>query len=405
VLVGFGNTFIQGGGTTNPASANPDHPAVLVSDCAFDNPLPRLTYAGAGRSAIEVTGGANLNGQTAAGQTLDINGGAGCPSEARVPASFSNAGTITLGGAGEAGLSLATGGLTNRGTLVAAPTPSGITRYISGGLVNAGTLQVSGATAFDKPGAALRQTGGSTTIAPRAIFDTSQSKSIFQLQGGVLTGGGPRQSDPGDVTGPVSNTGGTVAPGSASAPGVLMFGGSYTQGPHGKFVEVIKGTSYSELGAPSMTINGTLAVTTLAGPVVGDQYTFLIASGTRTGGFSRVTGQFKRAGRFPPGWTAGYRPDYRFPHAVALDAAAAAGLRVKRAGTGRGAVTSSPAGINCGSKCTAPFFQTQTVTLTAHPASGSTFAGWSGACSGTKRTCRVKMSRARTVAATFRRAK
>jgi endoglucanase len=40
------------------------------------------------------------------------------------------------------------------------------------------------------------------------------------------------------------------------------------------------------------------------------------------------------------------------------------------------------------------------VTLTASAASGSTFAGWSGACTGTG-TCTVSMSAARSVTATF----
>jgi hypothetical protein len=42
------------------------------------------------------------------------------------------------------------------------------------------------------------------------------------------------------------------------------------------------------------------------------------------------------------------------------------------------------------------------VTLTATPAAGSTFQGWSGACSGVG-TCTVDMTQARQVTATFRR--
>ncbi|MGE5281963.1 MAG: InlB B-repeat-containing protein [Chloroflexota bacterium] len=58
-------------------------------------------------------------------------------------------------------------------------------------------------------------------------------------------------------------------------------------------------------------------------------------------------------------------------------------LTIAKAGTGSGAVTSSPAGINCGSACAAKFAE-GAVTLTASPAAGSTFAGWSGGgCSGT----------------------
>jgi hypothetical protein len=47
-------------------------------------------------------------------------------------------------------------------------------------------------------------------------------------------------------------------------------------------------------------------------------------------------------------------------------------------GTGNGKVTSSPAGINCGSTCSATFNSGTVVTLTATPSSGSIFAGWSG---------------------------
>jgi hypothetical protein len=53
-------------------------------------------------------------------------------------------------------------------------------------------------------------------------------------------------------------------------------------------------------------------------------------------------------------------------------------LTVSKAGTGSGTVTSSPAGINCGAACAANYTSNQIVTLTATPAIGSSFAGWSG---------------------------
>jgi parallel beta-helix repeat protein len=69
--------------------------------------------------------------------------------------------------------------------------------------------------------------------------------------------------------------------------------------------------------------------------------------------------------------------------------------------TGSGTVSSSPAGISCGSTCAHSYDQNTVVTLSAAPASGYSFSGWSGAgCSGTN-TCVVTMSAARTVAATF----
>src|SRR5258708_13904816 len=51
--------------------------------------------------------------------------------------------------------------------------------------------------------------------------------------------------------------------------------------------------------------------------------------------------------------------------------------------TGGGKVTSSPSGVSCPGTCTVAFTYGTTVTLTASANAGYTFAGWSGACSGT----------------------
>ena len=75
-------------------------------------------------------------------------------------------------------------------------------------------------------------------------------------------------------------------------------------------------------------------------------------------------------------------------------------LTVSKAGTGSGTVTSSPAGINCGTDCTEPYNYGTVVTLTAAASTGSTFGGWSGACTGTG-TCTVTMDAAKSVTATF----
>ena len=77
-------------------------------------------------------------------------------------------------------------------------------------------------------------------------------------------------------------------------------------------------------------------------------------------------------------------------------------LTVTRAGKGSGSVSSAPSGISCGTDCSEPYLSGTTVTLTAAPAAGSTFAGWSGACSG-KSTCTVSLTADTTVTASFRR--
>jgi uncharacterized protein (DUF2141 family) len=75
-------------------------------------------------------------------------------------------------------------------------------------------------------------------------------------------------------------------------------------------------------------------------------------------------------------------------------------LAVTTDGKGSGTVTSSPAGIDCGSDCDENFDTGAEVTLTATAAIGSVFAGWSGDCSGTG-SCTVTLSAARSVTATF----
>jgi hypothetical protein len=54
------------------------------------------------------------------------------------------------------------------------------------------------------------------------------------------------------------------------------------------------------------------------------------------------------------------------------------GLSVNKTGTGKGTVTSNPAGINCGSDCSESYTSGAVVALSAVAAPGSTFSGWSG---------------------------
>ena len=75
-------------------------------------------------------------------------------------------------------------------------------------------------------------------------------------------------------------------------------------------------------------------------------------------------------------------------------------LSVAVAGSGSGTVTSDAGGISCGATCGASFVDATTVTLTPSAGAGSTFTGWSGACTGTG-PCVVSMLGDRDVTATF----
>lgn len=79
----------------------------------------------------------------------------------------------------------------------------------------------------------------------------------------------------------------------------------------------------------------------------------------------------------------------------------AVSLSVSKNGTSTGTITSSPAGISCGTTCTASFASATSVTLTAVPDSSTVFAGWTGCDSTNGNECTVTMSTSKSVAATF----
>ena len=81
----------------------------------------------------------------------------------------------------------------------------------------------------------------------------------------------------------------------------------------------------------------------------------------------------------------------------------AAGLALTVSTSGPGSVTSSPAGITCGSDCSESYTTGTVVTLTARPNNNNAqFQGWGGACSGAG-ACAVTMDAVKSVTATFRR--
>ncbi|MBB1077690.1 trypsin-like peptidase domain-containing protein [Rhodoferax sp. 4810] len=85
-----------------------------------------------------------------------------------------------------------------------------------------------------------------------------------------------------------------------------------------------------------------------------------------------------------------------------LRAAAPASVELRLTLAGNGWVSSAPVGIDCGSTCTHAFAAGTAVTLTATPAAGYYFTGWTGnACQGSAAVCTVALNQAVDLTANF----
>jgi hypothetical protein len=76
-------------------------------------------------------------------------------------------------------------------------------------------------------------------------------------------------------------------------------------------------------------------------------------------------------------------------------------VSVQKSGAGGGTVQDDTGTLSCGAACSADFRFGQTVVLTATPDAKSTFAGWSGACSGGAQTCSITVGADASVTASF----
>jgi hypothetical protein len=76
-------------------------------------------------------------------------------------------------------------------------------------------------------------------------------------------------------------------------------------------------------------------------------------------------------------------------------------LTIVKSGSGKGAVTSSPSGIDCGDACTESYGSEVSVTLTATPENSSVFTGWTGCDTISEKTCKVEMTEDKRVTAAF----
>jgi hypothetical protein len=171
----------------------------------------------------------------------------------------------------------------------------------------------------------------------------------------------------------------TLAP-APSAPTITGF--TPTSGPVGTSV-MFNGTNFT--GATAVTFNGVSATSFTVTSATAIQAT--VPAGATTGPLSVTT----------PGGTA--TSPTNFTVTVTLTV-------TKTGIVGGGTVSSSsrpdsPNQINCGATCSADYGWGTVVTLTATPAFGNIFNGWSGCDTVSGTTCTVTMSAARSVSASF----
>jgi hypothetical protein len=242
------------------------------------------------------------------------------------------------------------------------------------------------------------QTAG-TTSGSGSIAKNTGTLGVA-LQGGVF-------SFAGFLTGNLTNTGGNVSPCGGGNPCTLRLQGGYTQGANGTLTADVRVSGNSDAVVIGNGPNGTNTAS-LAGTLVLDSTGF-----TPTSAFSfspveaddSLTGTFGTVSQVGGGGRT-YQVNYLLaPPVNRVKVTVPPRLSVTRTGAGNGGVTSSPAGVDCGTTCNHDYVLGDSVTLTATPATGSTFTGWSvqgdsTACPGTG-PCTVSMTQDRSVTANF----
>ncbi|HEY0777059.1 MAG TPA: hypothetical protein VGD56_03745 [Gemmatirosa sp.] len=248
---------------------------------------------------------------------------------------------------------------------------------------------------------ALDAAGQPVTSRTPQWSSTNPTVATVDSVSGVVTPRGPGQTT---ITAVVGGRSAVIVVAVVPAPASITVtaaggagAGTVTSQPAGIACQVAAGQTS---GTCAFTFPGDAAVTLTATPAAG-------ASFAAWGGDCATAGGLLTCTLTPS-----------VSRTVAVTFVAFRSLGVTLTGNGDGTVTSQPAGIACSiaaapigstatgttsGTCTAPYLDGTSVTLTAAPGATSSFAGWSGACSGAALTCTVTLSGAASAGAVFTR--
>jgi len=254
-----------------------------------------------------------------------------------------------------------------------------------------------------------------------AIFDLAGGQgaalAVAKLGTGTVTSA-PPGIDCGSTCTATFPVGGTVTLSAAPAPGFVFRGWTGACLGAAGCALIMDGpksvTATFEPAAPqsfalAVSVSGEGTVTSAPpGIDCGSVCTASFAAGTVVTLIARATGSETFTGWV--GACSGTGPTCTLTMSAAQSAAASFGqappasysLSVSR--TAGGTITSTPVGIECGPDCAELYPAGAVVTLTASPAVGFIFTGWSGDCTGLAVTCRVTLDRPRAVNAGFAQA-
>jgi hypothetical protein len=286
VLMGSGTTFTEAAGSTSGPKP------VIVDDGT-------LTYGlGAGKSQIALHGASTLNGNLAAGQSLQVESTCGEHALTTAPSGFTNGGTITLTNGDSCGnnatLAITEGTLTNSGKLVTEVSHGGA-RTLQGNVTNTGTLAINANTAYNGKNALLTNEGA-LNVAEATQLTVSNGGSVTNGTGGAITAnggssdvllsGGTFTEGAGTTSGakPVIVDDGTLAYTGAGKSQIALHGASALSGNLAAEQSLLVESTCTEhavsTAASGFTNGGTITLTN--GDSCGNNATLAITEGTLT---------------------------------------------------------------------------------------------------------------------------